>query len=644
MNLLCIALASTQLSSVSLSDLNLAPIHQGWGHAMKNRSVTDTVLSINGRKFDKGVGTHAISTFRIRLFGKATQFHALVGIDDNAKVNRASAYFHIIGDGKEIWKSPLMGWKRDAVEVNVSLKGIKTLNLTVDDAGDGIDYDHGDWADASIQFSGRAPETLVPPIEKEYILTPPPSPKPKINGPSRVGVRPGHPFLYTLPITGLRPMKLVVHGLPSGLNLNPSSGLITGRVSKAGTYPIVVTAKNQKGTIKRTIQIVCGDEIALTPQMGWNSWYIWLGQVNDSIMRQAADAMVRNGMIQHGWQYVNIDDCWARVPGSNDRQIGGPTRDAEGRIIPSSKFPNMKGLTDYIHSKGLKAGIYTSPGPTTCAGFEGALGHEAIDAKTFADWGYDLLKYDWCSYQATEKGDEGLKKPYRLMGSLLRQQNRDMVLNLCQYGMGQVWKWGKSVGGHSWRTAGDLGAGYTMYQDGFDLYGRSHLEKYAGVGAFNDPDYILVGNLAGPGGKPKKSPFTPNEQYSQMSFWCLVAAPLILGGDIATLDPFTLNLLTNDEVISVDQDSLVKAASRVAKVGESEVWARPLDDGSQAVGLFNMGEEEATVQVNWKDLGLKHSAMVRDLWRQRNLGKFHGSFSAKVPRHGVVMVKVIGGR
>ena len=640
MNIFTLALLAVQPSSVFLSDLDLSSVHQGWGHAMKNQSVTGTPISINGHPFGSGVGTHAISTFKVKLFGGATVFHSFCGIDDNSKSGRASAVFHVIGDGKELWKSPKMTWKQDPVEATVRLTGIKTLTLIVDDAGDGIDYDHGDWANATIEFTGKAPASFIPPTEKPYILTPPPSPKPKINGPSLVGVRPGHPFLYTVPVTGVRPMTVAVKGLPKGLLIDPKTGLITGTVMKLGTYPVELIAKNRLGTARRKCKIVCGDEIAMTPQMGWNSWYVWLDRVSDTIMRQAADAMVKNGMIQHGWQYVDIDDCWARVPGSNDKVVGGPARDANGKLIPSSKFPSMNALTDYIHSKGLKAGIYTSPGPTTCAGFEGAFGHEALDAKTFADWGYDLLKYDWCSYHQDTPGVAGFKKPYQLMGSLLHSQNRDIVMNLCQYGMGDVWKWGKSVGGHSWRTAGDLGVGFTMFQDGFDLYSKQHLEKYASAGAFNDPDYLLLGNLAGAPGKLRPSPFTPSEQYTQVSFWSLIAAPLILSGDIAHLDPFTLNLLSNDEIIAVDQDALVKAARRVKRAGETEVWARPLEDGGIAVGLFNLGDELGPVDVSLKDLGLKGKFKVRDLWRQKNLGACSSVFTAQVPRHGVCMIKL----
>ena len=241
----------------------------------------------------------------------------------------------------------------------------------------------------------------------------------------------------------------------------------------------------------------------------------------------------------------------------------------------------MKALTDYIHAKGLKAGIYTSPGPLTCAGHVGAYQHEELDARRFAEWGFDFLKYDWCSYGriATNPSLAEMQKPYRLMGDILRRQDRDMVLNLCQYGMGNVWEWGKEVGGHSWRTAGDLGGSFdgipgALFRDGFDVYARNELHKFGGPGGWNDPDYLLLGYLSNWKGQTVPTPLTPNEQYTHVSLWCLLAAPLIFSGDITRLDDFTLSLLTNDEVIDVDQDPLGKPGRRVAIDGDLEVWAR----------------------------------------------------------------------
>ncbi len=483
--------------------------------------------------------------------------------------------------------------------------------------------------------------------EGKVVLTPKASPQPRINGPKIFGVRPGSPFLYTIPATGDRPMEFAVKNLPVGLLLDPRSGQITGQLNRPAEYVVELKATNRHGSALRSFKLVCGDDLALTPHMGWNSWYVWENHVTDSIMRAAADAMVSTGLIDHGWMYVNIDDCWAVKPGSPDSSLGGDPRDARGRVNSNRRFPDMKALTDYIHSKGLKAGIYTSPGPLTCAGHVGAYEHEEQDVQRFVEWGFDFLKYDWCSYGDLAKNPDrrALQKPYRLIGDLLKKQPRDIVLNLCQYGMGNVWEWGKEVGGNSWRTAGDLGGtfeqiGLALFRDGFDVYSKNGLHNYGGPGNWNDPDYLLLGYLSNWKGQTVPTPLTPNEQYTQVSLWCLLAAPLILSGDITRLDDFTLGLLTNDEVIDVNQDASGRPGRRVAVDGRLEVWAREMEDGSRAVGLFNRGERDSEVVARWEDLSLSGSKTVRDLWRQQDLGEFEREFRSRVPRHGVRLVRI----
>jgi alpha-galactosidase len=485
------------------------------------------------------------------------------------------------------------------------------------------------------------------PTEEAFILTPKPPPTPRINGARIFGVRPNHPFLFTIPATGERPMAFAVTHVPQGLSLDPQTGRLTGSLKKPGTSIVTLRASNRLGAAERKFKIVCGDTLALTPHMGWNSWYVWENHVTDKIMRDAADAMVSSGLINHGYQYINIDDCWAVKAGSTDPALGGEPRDAQGKVNPNGRFPDMKALTDYIHSKGLKAGIYTSPGPLTCAGHVGAYQHEELDAGRFAQWGFDFLKYDWCSYGkiAKDRSLPELQKPYRLMGDILRRQDRDLVLNLCQYGMGKVWTWGKEVGGHSWRTAGDLGGSFqgiprALFRDGFDVYARNELHKFGGPGGWNDPDYLLLGYLSNWKGQTTPTPLTPNVQYTHVSLWCLLAAPLIFSGDLTRLDDFTLNLLSNDEVLEVDQDPLGKPGRRVSLDEGREVWAKDMEDGAKAVGLFNRGESQATVTAKWSDLGLKGKRTVRDLWRQQDLGTFKDEFKATVPRHGVVLVRV----
>jgi alpha-galactosidase len=485
--------------------------------------------------------------------------------------------------------------------------------------------------------------------EDAVILTPKPGPAPRINGARIFGVRPGSPFLYIIPATGERPMTYAVDGLPDGLSVAGATGRITGTIGARGEYVVTFKAANRLGAAERKFKIVCGDTLALTPHMGWNSWYVWENNVTDQIMREAADAIVSSGMIDHGYQYVNIDDCWAIKPGSDNPDFKGEERDARGMINANRRFPDMKSLTDYIHAKGLKAGIYTTPGPKTCAEFVGSWQHEELDVQRFVEWGFDFLKYDWCYYPDVVKGNSlpELQKPYRLIGSILAKQPRDIVLNLCQYGMGEVWKWGREVGGNSWRTAGDLGHDVVgnLFRDGFDVYSKNELYRYGGPGGWNDPDYLLLGFLSSvfvddTEGRRKTTPLSPNEQYTHVSLWSLVAAPLIFSGDVTRMDDFTLGLLTNDEVIDVDQDPLGKPGRRVARTGDLEVWAREMEDGSKAVGMFNRGNGIAEVAAAWSDLGVSGKQLVRDLWRQKDLGVYEDAFKACIPRHGVVLVRI----
>ncbi|MBI5010749.1 MAG: putative Ig domain-containing protein, partial [Bacteroidia bacterium] len=274
------------------------------------------------------------------------------------------------------------------------------------------------------------------PDDGKIILTPKPGPQPRINGTKVFGVRPGSPFMFKIPVTGIRPMKYEVINLPEGLTCDNATGMITGILNSPGEYKTTVRATNLKGTAEREFRIVCGDQLALTPHMGWNSWYVWENHVTDSIMRAAADAMVSSGMIDHGYMYVNIDDCWSVKPGAKDSSLTGEPRDVSGMINSNKRFPDMKGMTDYIHSLGLKAGIYTSPGELTCAGHVAAYQYEEKDVARFVEWGFDFLKYDWCSYSKVGNKEllEDLQKPYLLISSILRKQKRDIILNLCQYG------------------------------------------------------------------------------------------------------------------------------------------------------------------------------------------------------------------
>jgi alpha-galactosidase len=500
-------------------------------------------------------------------------------------------------------------------------------------------------------LEGGSPERMTGtgPAAMAVALTPKPGLAPRINGPKAYGCRPGNPFLYRVPCTGERPLQFAAENLPASLKLDTATGIITGTVPTRGAYNVALRAKNRHGESQRSFRIMAGDTLALTPPMGWNHWYAHYNRITDAMVREAADILVSSGMADAGYQYVNIDDCWMNAKGLGKYQTDptrvGPIRDAAGNIVPNKHFPDMKALTAYIHAKGLKAGIYTSPGPGTCAGFAGAYQHEAQDAQQFADWGFDFLKYDWCSYGRVAGKDPdlaALQKPYRLMGDLLRQQKRDMVFNLCQYGRGDVWKWGADVGGHAWRTGGDLG--FELHRI-FDVALKNcALREFNRPGAWNDPDYLQIGWIGSQRGggfeMPHPSELTPTEQYSFMSLWCLMAAPLFYSGDMTKLDDFTLGILCNPEVIDVDQDPLGQCARVVGPVGDTFVLVKTLEDGSRAVGLCNRGKDELPITVKSSDLGLTGDVKVRDLWRHKDLGSFAGSFTAPVSRRGVVLVRV----
>lgn len=481
------------------------------------------------------------------------------------------------------------------------------------------------------------------------LRTPAPPETPRLNGPKLYGVRPSHQFLYRVPCTGERPIEDSAQNLPAGLTLDQKSGIISGKApAKQGDYVVKLEASNKHGKSSRRFRIVVGDNIGLTPQMGWNDWYTYYDHITDRDVRAAADAMIASGMADYGYQFVDIDDCWARKPGSDNKDLMGPARDSHGNILPNERFPDMSALTGYIHSLGLKAGIYSSPGPLTCAHFEGSYQHEDSDAHRFSKWGFDLLKYDWCSYTKVAKGKtlSDFEEPYTKMSGNLKGLDRDVILNMCQYGMGDVWKWGREIGGNSWRTTGDLGLVRSkslpsFYQVGF---ANAALGEYAGPGGWNDPDYILIGTVgdATNSTSPARlTSLTHEEQYSYMSMWSLMAAPLFFSGTMTKLDEFTLNVLCNSEVIDIDQDSLGKQGAIVHKTDEEFILQKPLDDGSIAIGLFNLTTRPRPISADWKELGLKGKQTVRDVWRQRDLGLTAEKFSTEVASHGVTLVRLI---
>ena len=480
------------------------------------------------------------------------------------------------------------------------------------------------------------------------ILTPAPPHEPRINGPSVFGVRPGSPFLYTIPVSGDRPMQFAAEGLPAGLNLEGATGRITGVLEEKGEHLVILRARNARGAAAKRFRIVVGDRIALTPPMGWNSWNCWAGAVDQDKVLRAARAMVASGLSQHGWTYINIDDTW-------QSQRGGPYRGLQG----NEKFPDMKALCAEIHALGLKPGIYSTPWITSYAKFPGGSGDDPSgawskdladqkhwrhgqvsfaedDARQWADWGFDYLKYDWSPLDVTHVEE---------MSAALRQCKRDIVFSLSHSAsLEHAADWARLA--NCWRTTGDIwdrwetNSGEWQYGVSEIGFAQDRWAPYAGPGHWNDPDMLVLGHV-GWGPALHRSNLTPDEQYAHISLWCMLSAPLLIGCDLERLDPFTLGLLSNDEVLALDQDALGQQAVRVATVGAVDVFSKELEDGSRALGFFNRGRPEESVTFNKLGrIGLPGKQHVRDLWRQKDLDDAEGSLTLSVPGHGVVLLKL----
>ncbi len=606
-----------------LDAIDLSGMEQEWGSPHAGTSVDGNPMTLAGKVYRHGIGTHAHSELAVELKGAAVTFIAVCGLDDERK-GLGSITFHVRVDGKTVAETAVLRGGDAPQMLTADLTGARRMSLLVSDGGDGINNDHADWAGALLVLApGRTadPQAFSVPVEPPPPIASGTSPAPAIHGPRVVGATPRRPFLFLVPATGEGPLVFSARNLPEGLVLDPATGIITGALREDGEWFAELSVKGPRGEARRTLMIVGGThKLALTPPLGWNSWNVWAGAIDDAKVRQAADWMVKSGLAGHGFQYINIDDTWEA------------DRDAGGEIRTNRKFPDMKALADYVHAKGLKLGIYSSPGPKTCAGFEGSYGHEQQDAAAWARWGIDYVKYDWCSCKSKD-----LKEPYEIMRAALDAVDRDIVYSLCQYGMGKVWEWGAEVGGNCWRTTGDITDSWgSMAGIGF---GQDGHEKFASPGHWNDPDMLVVGTLGwGPSLHPTK--LKPNEQITHMTLWCLQSSPLLIGCDLSQMDRFTLDLLTNDEVLAVNQDPLGKPAGRTTEDGRCEVWSRPLWDGTKAVGLFNRGPSAEKATAKWQHIGASGTQPVRDLWLQKDLGSFTDSFTATVPGHGAVLVKI----
>ena len=527
---------------------------------------------------------------------------------------------------------------------------------------------------AALLLAGCDRPAPAPAPDSFPILTPPPPSVPRLNGPRLFGARPGSPFLFQVPATGERPLEFAAENLPAGLTIDRATGLITGALRSSGRHVVRLRARNRFGAAEKLFTIVGGDTIGLTPPMGWNSWNCWGLKVSEEKVRAAARALVASGLRDHGWTYVNIDDGW-------QGQRGGPFM----AIQPNPKFPRIEALAGEVHDLGLKLGIYSTPWRISSGRYLGSSANQADggmevsarirkfqyqipkfhsrlegyarlrplaewtrgkarkdfqnrlnsfgrfsfvkqDVRQWAAWKIDYLKYDWVPIDLEHVAE---------MSDALQASGRDIFYSLSNNARRalapQLMK-----RANAWRTAVDIEDTWESVSDlGFS---RDRWAPFNGPGHYNDADMLVLAETRWH--RASGSRLTADEQYSHMSLWCLLAGPLLLGCDLERLDPFTLGLLTNDEVLAVNQDPLCRQATCVAHSGTGHVYAKPLEDGTWAVGLFNRGNEPATVVVQWSDLGLTKPQAVRDLWRQKDLGIFADRFASPVAPHGVRLIRV----
>jgi alpha-galactosidase len=639
-----LAARPAQTQEVTLASvLDVRQSEYEFARAVPDKCPNDRPLGVAGRRFERGVCAQAETVFALAPNG-ATRLSGLAGVDDATETN-APVVFEVRGDGRRLWRAELRRGERGA-QFDLDVRGMKELLLVVEDTGNETSRAYADWADAKFVVEGEKPKTIQVPLfaEEAVILTPPAPAAPRITGARVFGVRPGSPFFFNVPATGERPLRFAADGLPEGLKLDNSTGRITGVLTKPGAYTVTLRARNAKGRDARKLRIEVGERIALTPPMGWNSWNAWGDQVTQEKVLRSARALAASGLAEHGWSYVNTDDAWQ-----------APRGGALDALQGNRKFPDLKALCDEIHALGLKAGIYSTPWVQSYAGYPGgsletldapwkktegpkqvnrkilpwAIGKyhfAANDARQWAEWGIDYLKYDWSPNEVPETEE---------MAKALRASGRDIVYSLSNNApFASAADWARLA--NAWRTTGDIRDTWTSVSHiGF---AQERWRAFAGPGHWNDPDMLVVGHVGW--GRPHPTRLTPNEQYTHISLWCLLSAPLLLGNDLERLDAFTLNLLTNDEVLAVDQDPAGRQAAQVVVDGRRQVWVKEMEDGSRVVGLFNLSRREQPLTVEWGRLGLRGAQRVRDLWRQKDLGVSAERFSTTVPRHGVVLIRV----
>ncbi len=647
-----VTIQAQKTKQVWLDDLDIPAFSDGIPGVSTKTSASGDSIKLGGITYGRGLGISQIGLMVFQLDGNATQFSAIVGADDNANKATETNIF-ILGDRKILFESGPMKVGDVPKKVNINLVGIKRFGILVKTEASSQKF-YSDIANAQFtMLENKSPQPIANDGER-YILTPSVAKSPRINSPKIFGAKPGSPFLFTLVATGETPISYSVDHLPNGLTIDSKTGIITGVLNKKGTYLVNMKAKNNFGAVQKQLTIKIGDTISLTPPIGWNGWNSWARLIDREKVIASANAMVNMGLSKHGWTYINIDDGWQGYRTANNYALQ-----------PNTKFPDFKGMIDEIHNKGLKLGLYSTPWITSYAGFgggssnfeNGALPDSIInnkrsfryigkyrfenqDAIQMAQWGVDYLKYDWrIELGSAERMSEALKK-----------SGRDIIYSLSNSAPFSLVKdWARVS--EAWRTGPDIRDSWlSLYVSAFTL---DKWGPYGGPGHWNDPDMMILGNVT-TGAKLHPTRLTPNEQYSHVSLFSLLAGPLLIGCPIEQLDAFTLNLLSNDEVIEVNQDPFGKSARLVLEEEGVQVWLKQLENGAYAVGIFNTAdfgktpasyfrwedEQAANYTLDFNKLKLTGMFNVRNVWTQKEVAASAKSFKATVPHHGVVLLKL----
>lgn len=620
-------------------------------------------LRVGGQTYAEGFGTVGGSRLELVLDGAAEKFTALTGVDETSGP-LSTVRFLVVGDDRVLHRGPWQQRSGGAVPVSVDLAGVRRLALVVDVRGD--PFARANWLKPRLTHAGAAPVAAAPQPDPSPQLAPAASPAPRFHPPARAGVRPGRPFLQRVNVTGEPPLRITAGNLPAGLAFDATARIITGTApAQPGVYAVQLAAENPHGRAAQLLEIVVGDTLALTPPMGWSSWYCMSGKVSAAWVQEAATALLATGLADHGWNYVNLDDFWMTRPAADsavlaalrareaatgrmagywkavvtDPELTGPARDEHDRIRANARFPDMPAYTAWLHTRGFKAGLYSSPGVVTCGGCTGSFGHEAEDAAQFAAWGFDFLKYDWCSYYLEAAGLERADwiLPNRRMGEALRAQPRDLVFSLCQYGHAAVETWGPEAGAQLWRTGSDLKDTWgSVSAAGF--YGEER-DAQVGPGRWNDLDFLMIGRI-GWSRQLHAVNLTRAEQRTHFALWCIRGSALLLAGDPTVLDRDDLALLTNADAIAVNQDPLGRPARRVVLSDTVEAWIRPLHGGAFAVTISNRDEATATIAIDWRRLGLTGAWRIRDLWRGHTAELPAAVRTVELPRHDTAFFRL----